>query len=98
LKDLFATSGIPTSDRVGFNRSRYSNPELDPILEEAAHTPDKEKARTLYFRAQEIVSRDIPMMPLWYANIMVVARRDVGNIRIKGDGDWSFIRNLTLEK
>ena len=98
LKDLFSTSGIPTPDRVGFNRSRYSNPELDPILEEAAITADKEKAKALYFRAQEIVSRDIPMMPLWYANIMVVARRDVGNIKIKGDGDWSFLRNLTLQK
>jgi peptide/nickel transport system substrate-binding protein len=98
LKDLFATSGIPTAERTGFNRTRYSNPELDPILEEAANTADREKAKALYGRAQEIVSRDVPMFPLWYPNIMVPASRNVGGIQIKGDGDWAFTRNLTIEK
>ncbi len=77
---------------------RYSNPELDPILDEAANTADKEKAKALYARAQEIVARDVPMFPLWYPNIMVVAARNVSNIKMKGDGDWSFTRSLTIEK
>ncbi|HKC64852.1 MAG TPA: ABC transporter substrate-binding protein [Pyrinomonadaceae bacterium] len=98
LRDLFATSGIPTAERTGFNRTRYSNPELDPILEEAANAADKEKAKALYARAQEIIARDVPMFPLWYPNIMVVAARNVSNIKMKGDGDWSFTRNLTIEK
>src|SRR5947209_3040808 len=98
LRDLFATSGIPTAERTGFNRTRYSNPELDPILDDAADAADKEKAKALYARAQEIVSRDVPMFPLWYPNIMVVAARNVGNIKMKGDGDWSFTRSLTIEK
>ena len=34
-KDLFATSEIPTEARASKNRSRYSNPALDPLLEEA---------------------------------------------------------------
>jgi peptide/nickel transport system substrate-binding protein len=98
LRDLFATSGIPTPDRVGFNRTRYSNPELDPILEAAVNTADREKARQLYARAQEIVSRDVPMFPLWYSSIMVVARRNVTNIKIKADGDWTFTRDLMVQK
>jgi peptide/nickel transport system substrate-binding protein len=98
LKDLFSSTGIPKPDRVGFNRSRYNNPELDPILKEAVETADREKARALYVRAQEIISRDVPMMPLWYPANMVVARRSVGNIKIDGSGDWRFVRNLTVEK
>ena len=98
LRDLFATSGIPTAERTGFNRTRYSNTELDPILDEAANAADKEKAKALYARAQEIIARDVPMFPLWYPNIMVVAARNVGNIKMKGDGDWSFTRSLTIEK
>ncbi|HEX8846529.1 MAG TPA: ABC transporter substrate-binding protein [Pyrinomonadaceae bacterium] len=98
LKDLFATSGIPTEGRTGFNRTRYSNPDLDPVLEEAANTADREEARALYARAQEVVSRDVPVLPLWYQNIMVISHRNIGNINVKGDGDWSFIRNLTVEK
>lgn len=98
LRDLFATSGIPTPDRTGFNRTRYSNPELDPLLEEAVNTADQEKAKALYARAQEIISRDVPMLPLWYPNIMIVARRNVGNIKIKPDGDLSFAREVTVDK
>ena len=98
LRDLFATSGIPTPDRTGFNRTRYSNPELDPLLEEAVNTADQDKAKSLYARAQEIVSRDVPMLPLWYPNIMIVARRNVGHIKIKPDGDLSFAREITVEK
>jgi peptide/nickel transport system substrate-binding protein len=98
LKDLFATSEIPTQDRGGRNRSRYSNPEFDRIIEEATNTVDREKARALYVQAQEIISRDLPMMPLWYPANMVVARDSVGNIHVDGSGDWAFIRNLTVAK
>jgi peptide/nickel transport system substrate-binding protein len=98
LKDLFATSEIPTQDRPGRNRNRYSNPEFDRIIEEAVNTADREKARPLYAQAQEIISRDLPMMPLWYPANMVVARKTVGNIHVDGSGDWGFIRNLTVAK
>ncbi|HYY57900.1 MAG TPA: ABC transporter substrate-binding protein, partial [Pyrinomonadaceae bacterium] len=98
LKDLFSSTGIPRPDRVGFNRSRYNNPELDPILQEAVDTADREKARALYTRAWEIISRDVPMLPLWYPANMVVARKNVGNIKIDGSGDWRFVRGLTVEQ
>ena len=96
LRDLFATSEIPTQDRGGRNRSRYSNPEFDRIIEEASNTADREKARALYVQAQEIISRDLPMFPLWYPANIVVARESVTNIKVDGSGDWGFIRNLTV--
>jgi ABC-type transport system substrate-binding protein len=96
LKDLFASTSIPKP--IGFNRSRYNNPELDPMLQEAVDTSDRTKALTLYTRAQEIISRDVPMMPLWYPANMVVATKNVGNIKIDASGDWRFVRSLTVEK
>lgn len=96
LKDLFASTSIPKP--IGFNRSRYNNPELDPILQEAIDTSDRDKALSLYTRAQEIISRDVPMMPLWYPANMVVATKNVGNIKIDASGDWRFVRSLTVEK
>lgn len=98
LRDLFASSQVPTEvDRAGRNRSRYRNMEVDKLLDEATNTFDREKARALYTRVQEIVSRDVPMFPLWYPSQMVIARRNVGNIKIDGSGDWSFIRQLTIQ-
>jgi peptide/nickel transport system substrate-binding protein len=96
-KDLFASSEIPTETRASRNRSRYKNPELDALLEEAVNTWDREKARALYARVQEIVSRDAPILPLWYQANMVVAKKNVENIQINASGDWAFVRNLTVK-
>jgi peptide/nickel transport system substrate-binding protein len=96
FKDLFATSEIPTEARASRNRSRYSNKEVDTLLDEAVNTFDREKAKQLYSRVQEIVSRDVPVLPLWYQANIVIARKSVGNIQVDASGDWRFVRNLTV--
>ncbi len=96
-RDLFASSEIPTETRASRNRSRYSNPELDKILEEAANTYDHAKAQPLYEKAQEIISRDVPIIPLWYQANMVIARKSVTNIQVNASGDWGFVRNVTVQ-
>lgn len=95
-KDLFATSEIPSEARASRNRSRYSNKELDALLEEAVNTYDHAKAAPIYARIQEIVSREAPVLPLWYQANMVIAKKNVGNIMVDASGDWGFIRNLTV--
>lgn len=97
-KDLFASSEIPTQARAARNRSRYSNKELDAILDEAVNTADRPKALGLYTRAQEIVSRDLPLFPLWYQANMVISKKSVGNIKVDPSGDWGFVRNVTVSK
>jgi ABC-type transport system substrate-binding protein len=96
-KDLFATSEIPTQTKISRNRSRYSNPELDRLLEEAVNTFDRERARQLYRQIQDIVSRDVPAFPWWYQSNIVIARKNVGNIQVNASGDWAFVKNLTRE-
>lgn len=95
--DLFASSEIPTETRASRNRSRYKNPELDQILDEATNTYDHAKAAPLYAKAQEIVSRDVPVFPLWYQANMVIARKNVGNIHVNASGDWGFVKDLTVQ-
>ena len=95
--DLFATSEIATPTR-GLNRSRYSNPELDKILDEAANIYDHTKAAPLYAKAQEIIGRDVPVFPLWYQANMVIAKKSVGNIHVDASGDWGFVKDLTITK
>lgn len=82
---------------ANFNRGRYSNPELDRVLEQATSTYDRAQARQLYAQAQDLISREVPMLPLWYAAQMAVARRGVGNLNVAPGGDWSFLRELTAE-
>src|SRR5215475_1866372 len=97
FKDLFASSEIPTQTRAARNRSRYENQELDALLAEAINTYDHGKSAPLYARAQDIVSRDVPLLTLWYQANMVVAKKSVGNIHVDASGDWGFVKDLTIE-
>jgi peptide/nickel transport system substrate-binding protein len=97
-KDLFATSEIPTQTRPSRNRSRYSNPELDKLLDEAVNTFDRQRGTELYRTIQEIVSREVPVIPLWYQSNIVIARKSVGNIQVNASGDWGFVKNLTVSQ
>lgn len=96
LRDLFSTAKIPTPKGGCCNRSRYSNTELDRIVEEAYNSADRDTAKQLYFKAQDIVSGDVPMLPLWYPANMVIYNKRVGNIKIGASGDWSFIKDIVL--
>ncbi|HEX7998102.1 MAG TPA: ABC transporter substrate-binding protein [Pyrinomonadaceae bacterium] len=91
LRDLF-TTGAP------FNRGRYSNPELDKILLEAVVTADRTRARELYVQAQDIISREVPMLPLWYVDNMVISRKSVGNIKPDASADFIFLSKVTTDK
>ncbi|HEX8286874.1 MAG TPA: ABC transporter substrate-binding protein [Pyrinomonadaceae bacterium] len=98
FRDLFSTSKIP-NDKTKVsccNRSRYSNPEFDAIIEQAFNETDRGKAKELYAKAQEIISNDLPLFPLWYPSNMVVATTRINNIKISSSGDWSFIKDVTV--
>jgi ABC-type transport system substrate-binding protein len=99
LRDLFYSSEAPTPTRTaGRNRTRYRSAEFDRVIDEAVNTLDPSKAKPLYAQAQQIVSRDLPMLPLWYPNVMVVARKGVENIEVDPSNDYSFLRSVTVQK
>lgn len=99
LNDLFTTKKIPSEKpKVSCcNRSRYSNPEVDRLIEQAFNSTNRAEAKDLYFKAQDIISTDVPMLPLWYPANMVVANKRIGNIKISPSGDWNFIKNITAD-
>lgn len=96
LRNLFASSEIPTDKRIGFNRTRYKNEQVDELLNTAFNETDREKAKESYFKVQEIISNEVPMFPLWYPANMVVANKRVGNIEVNASGDWGFVKNLSV--
>ncbi len=48
-------------------------------------------------RFRQLVSRDVPVLPLWYQANMVIAKKNVKNIQVDASGDWGFVRNLSAE-
>ena len=96
LKDLFATDAIPGKNASCCNRSRYTNPKFDKIIEETFLTADRKRAKILYAKAQQIVSSDLPLLPLWYPAYVVVSNKRIENIKINPGNDWSFIKDLKV--
>jgi ABC-type transport system substrate-binding protein len=96
LRDLFASTEFPEKKSGGRNRSRIRTRNSTKSYQEAVDTVDKTKAKELYTQAQEIVSRDLPLLPLWYPSNMVVASKRIGNIKINPSGDWSFVKDFTV--
>jgi peptide/nickel transport system substrate-binding protein len=100
LRDLFTTSRIPIPKIVSCcNRSRYSNPEVDRIVEQAIDiaATDRDRAKQLYGQTWQIVSNDLPLLPLWYPANIVIANKRIGNIKISPSGDYSFVKDITLQ-
>lgn len=96
LKDLFTTGRIPGEGVSCCNRGRYSNLEVDKLLEDAINEVDRSKAKTMYTDSWQKISNDLPLFPLWYTANMSVANKRVGNIKIGASGDWSFIKDVTV--
>lgn len=77
--DIFQIWHSSQAHDGGLNFTRYSNPEVDKILEEARAIPDRDKRAQLYGKLQEILARDQPYCFLFvpYA-LPIVQRRFMG--------------------
>jgi peptide/nickel transport system substrate-binding protein len=89
------SSFIPKdANSPGENDERYSNPEMDRLLEEADRTVDEAKRRTIYNRIQELEFRDVPIIFLfWLVNNNAVAGNvqgyDVTTFNTTPPEEWS---------
>jgi len=97
LRDLFSSTKIPGGAVSCCNRSRYVNAEVDKTVEDAVNATDKAAAKQLYGKTWDLVSNDLPLLPLWYPANMVVSNKRIGNIKISASGDWSFLKDITAQ-
>lgn len=75
-----------------FNYGRYSNKDMDALLDKARATLDPAARRALYRRVWALQERDVPLLYLWTAKNVVGMRKQVegfvpnpdGLIRLKG--------------
>ena len=48
------------------NDGEYSNPKFDAKLKEAAAAASLDEANKLYQEAEDILGKDLPVIPMWY--------------------------------
>ena len=79
----FHSSRIPhAKDRNVHNRWRYRNARFDDLVERGRAELDVPKRKALYAEAQQIVAREVPIVPLWHEDNVVVSHRGVRGFTI----------------
>lgn len=74
----------------GRNRGFYKNEELDKLLEYGLVIETPAERIQHYKKVQEIVIKDLPMIPLWYDLQVAAVSQRVTNYRLPKNGDYSF--------
>ena len=96
MRNLFSSAMIPSAVVPCCNRGRYKNSEVDKLVEDAMNEIDKAKAKEMHVRTWQVVSEEMPMLPLWYPANIVVSNKRIGNIKMNGSGDWGFLKDITV--
>jgi peptide/nickel transport system substrate-binding protein len=72
---------------AGNNRGEYANAAMDTLLEEARRTVDRSARRRLYAEVQRLAADDLPVVPLWWTDNVVVKSRALTGFTPAPDGD-----------
>jgi peptide/nickel transport system substrate-binding protein len=89
----YASESFPPK---GGNRGRYSNAKLDALLKAAASETDQNARRALYLQAQQILAEDLPGIPLWYPDNVVIHSSRLGGLNLNPGGSYDFLRTAKL--
>jgi len=80
----------------GANRSFYSNPKVDALINQARSGPDEQKRKQLYAQLQRILAEDLPSINLWYLDNVLVHSRRVTNLSLNPPGNYDFMRTAQI--
>lgn len=90
----FHSSWIPGPNNPdGYNRWRYRNAEVDRLTEEGRRELDATKRRVIYDRVQAQVAADLPIVPLWHEDNVVLSNIDVQGYLITPNARLVGLRN-----
>ena len=78
------------------NRSYYSNPQVDALIEQARREIDQTKRKGIYGGIQQIVAEDLPYVNLWYLDNVLVHTPRVRNLQLSPRGDYEFLKTAEL--
>lgn len=74
----FHSSRVPDKGNPdGGNRWRYRSSELDGLAERGRREIDLVKRKAIYRDAQHVVWRDIPIIPLWHEDNVVLTNKEL---------------------
>ena len=93
---LYSLYDSESADGKGSNDGDYKSPEFDALIDKANTESSDDAAKQDYQQAQELLFKDLPAVPLWYANNKGVAAKNVKGFTLTWQGIEDY-RNMTKE-
>lgn len=84
---VYHSQSIPPS---GQNRSRYNNPQINKLIDEAQFATLEER-RQFYSQIQKTLAEELPQIYLWYQSGIIVHNKRLGGIKPEPSGDWRMV-------
>jgi len=91
----FHSASLPPA---GANRGRFSDPQVDGLLEQAMAAADLQHQAQLYGRLQARLLEQLPYVPLWYEDQFFVARGDMEGYELAADGSYDALLVTTRRR
>jgi len=90
---LFHSASFPPN---GDNRGRYSNAQLDALLEDGRTTTDLFTRRKIYGQVQQILASELPYIPLWWVKNVVAHKRNLQGFVPYPDGSFVSFKQVSV--
>jgi peptide/nickel transport system substrate-binding protein len=97
LRDLFHSTRIASEGIACCNRSRYRNAKVDRLLDRVVDDSSLESMAINYKQAWNIISNDVPVIPLWYPADVIVHDRRI-QIGSNPNGEFKFLKTATFKQ
>jgi peptide/nickel transport system substrate-binding protein len=82
---------------AGFNRGRYSSRAMDRLTDAGRRVRDPGARRAIYARVQRWAAHDLPVLPLWWEERVVVATARLHEFTPRPSGDLGGLATAVLE-
>lgn len=76
------------------NRSYYSNPEVDRLIDSGRRTVDQAQRKPIYAQVQQIIARDLPYIDFWYMDNVMVHSTRIRNVHAGPSGNYDFLTQV----
>jgi len=91
LRRVFHSSQVPPA---GFNRGRYSNPEVDRLLDIAAAAVSEADRKKYYSGVQKLVAEDAPYIPIWNRVNYIMAQPTLSGLHLNPISDFIALKDV----
>jgi len=91
----FHSASVPPT---GANRGRYASAEVDALIEAAEASLDLGTRAARYRDIQTALARDLPVLPLWYEDFVIVRRARLLGYDTNASGDYDGLAHVRLKE